>query len=312
MLIEKHGEPDNIGKLEEYLDFVLNYIDADEKTYNETHHILTQSQFPEYVNAKWNKVKLKYEDHIKAHDLLYETFNLRTYQYCLRFMKPYHKNSEQISNAAKKGWIKLKNDPEKYIEWHDKRQRYLENMPETQKERISIKGKKVWENYTDEQYEKRCLINRSIWTEDVRKKKSILQSEYAKNNPEEMSKRMIKRWNDASSEDRESFIKKMILVNSDKEKREKAGKTMQDTWKDPAFREKMKNRKSVGFNYKCIFPDGDIKIFTSLSDANKNGMNITLMRKYADTDIEIPSPKKQANSKKNLMTVGCKIFKLKK
>lgn len=59
----------DINALDEYLNFCLdNRYDGDE--YKESHHILLQACFPEFVKDDWNLVYLRYQDHIKAHELL--------------------------------------------------------------------------------------------------------------------------------------------------------------------------------------------------------------------------------------------------
>lgn len=59
-----------------YLSLVSNgeYIGSE---YSEVHHILPRSLFPEYATTKQNLIRLKYDDHIEAHRLLYSAFNLR-------------------------------------------------------------------------------------------------------------------------------------------------------------------------------------------------------------------------------------------
>jgi len=310
-LVRKHGTPDNFEKLEEYLDLVLNYDKDVNETYSETHHILTRSQFPEYYDQDWNLVKLRYEDHVKAHELLYESFNLRTYHYCLTFMKVDNKDREKVSNAAKKGWISLKNDAEKYKQWHLKRQEYLENMPVAHREKIGKAGKNVWQNYSEEEYNKRCETNKNIWTEEVRKKKSIAQIKYAEDNREKLKESTRSRWNKMTYEERLNFSEKMNAVNKDPEKRKKAGESIKKKWEQEEFRDRMKTRRSPGYNYKCIYPSGEVEIFSSLNDAKTQGLNLTLIRRYVDTDIPVPLPKKQSTSKMNQRTVGCKFYRLK-
>lgn len=43
---------------------------TEEPKYFERHHILPKSIWPEYDKCKWNKVKLSYQDHYRAHELL--------------------------------------------------------------------------------------------------------------------------------------------------------------------------------------------------------------------------------------------------
>jgi len=85
--------------------------------YSEKHHILPRSTFPEYENEEWNIIELDYEDHKLSHLWIFKAINIRKYQRPLNWMMNYYKNSEETSNAAKKGWVKLKKDKEKYNNW---------------------------------------------------------------------------------------------------------------------------------------------------------------------------------------------------
>ena len=107
-LLEKHGTPDDSNALEEYINFISDYSNELEN-YNEIHHILPRCEFPEFVNSEWNLIKMDYHDHIKAHELLFRSFNTRFYQMPLNYMKPeILKNSELVSNSAKKDGLILR------------------------------------------------------------------------------------------------------------------------------------------------------------------------------------------------------------
>lgn len=59
----------NEDALKKYVDFcLLEQYDGEE--YSELHHILIRKHFPEFEKDSWNIVRLRYEDHIKAHELL--------------------------------------------------------------------------------------------------------------------------------------------------------------------------------------------------------------------------------------------------
>ena len=67
----------------------------------------------------------------------------------------YYKNSEEISNAAKKGWIKLKEDDEKYRKWLDSRSNYMKELStEEQRRRANI----FWENISEDDYKHACDV----------------------------------------------------------------------------------------------------------------------------------------------------------
>lgn len=50
--------------------FELCDKDTDELKYFEKHHILPKSIFPEYTKSEWNLVRLTYQNHYKAHEIL--------------------------------------------------------------------------------------------------------------------------------------------------------------------------------------------------------------------------------------------------
>jgi hypothetical protein len=114
ILIKKHGIPDNKRALDEYIKFIKSYSKDTTAGYSENHHILPKCNFSEYERNPSNIIKLLYEDHVYAHTLLFEAFNIRSYQRPLHWMMTYYKNSKLISNAAKKGWASLKSNKELY------------------------------------------------------------------------------------------------------------------------------------------------------------------------------------------------------
>lgn len=304
--IRCHGTVDDEASLEDYLDIVL-YSVAKSDEYCEVHHILPQATFTEYAKSKWNIVKLSYENHKLAHLLLFKSFNIRTYQRTLRYMSNDIKNHEMLSMAAKRGWKTLHENEEKFKEWKRKRAEYLHEI--SSEKRTEIQNK-IWRNYSKEEYIKRCAAARNAWSDERKMSKSVQQIEYAANNPGEMSRRMNKRWNDASDEYIKNFTEKMSIVNRNEEKRKKAGESIKQCWKTEEFRNKMKNRCSHPYGYKCVTKNGEIEFFMSFGELQKAGYNGNLVRAFVDTDIEIPTPKKQANSKQNIRTIGCKFYKI--
>lgn len=57
------------GSLREYLELISVGYDGVE--YSENHHILPRSLYPEYVSEPDNIIRLRFTDHIKAHELLF-------------------------------------------------------------------------------------------------------------------------------------------------------------------------------------------------------------------------------------------------
>jgi len=196
--------------------------------YSEKHHILPRSTFPEYENEEWNIIELDYEDHKLSHLWIFKAINIRKYQRPLNWMMNYYKNSEETSNAAKKGWVKLKKDKEKYNNWrkgksdmmkefrnsekykeyminYSNNNKYFDNRysSEIQRKRINI----FWENISDDDYEKFCKKMKSCWTEEKRLEKSNQMNEYYSNpdNVEKKRKETKDRWDNLDDDYRRNF-----------------------------------------------------------------------------------------------------------
>lgn len=125
IFIKYDGIPDDENSLVEYINFIINseYKEKDDIEYTELHHIFPTAIYDdvEIPTDIKNIFRLKYIDHIKAHELLFLAYNKRVYARPLQFMKSQlSKNSKLVSNAAKKGWIKLKSDENKYEEFKKK------------------------------------------------------------------------------------------------------------------------------------------------------------------------------------------------
>lgn len=307
-LIAKHGIPDDINSLNEYVDFVFEYkLEIDD--YCEMHHTLTKSQFPEFSKEHWNIVKLLYKDHIKAHELLFKSFNLRTYQRPLNYMKSLvGKDFKMVSNAVKKGWKNLKENEEKYSGFREKRANHMRSLTyEEQSRRSHIS----WDSYNEEEYNQRCKINKENWTDDRKIMKSEQMKEYFKNNPEEQSRRSKKFRDSLSDEEKNERRKKQEEINKNPEKRIKAGNSIKKKWTSLEFKEKMSNRKKRGpanGGYLCISPDEKEYFFTYLKDV-ANELNTTehIVRKNTNTNQPISFlHKKNEENYKHIL--GWKIF----
>lgn len=303
-LINKHGTPNDETALTEYINFVLNYKKTDDGYY-ESHHILTRSQFPEFIKEEWNFVKLLYNDHIYAHELLFRSFNLRTYQRPLNYMNSHSwvlKNKTMVSNASKAGWKNLKNNKEKYNGWIEKRRNIMKSLSYEEQSR---RAHKMWDAYTEEEYHNRCTIAAAQWTPELREKRGQLTRQYLSDKPEEMSRRMHKRWNNITKESYDDFKEKMTNVNKDIEKRNKASNAIKKKWQDDSFVEKMKNRISRCGGYICISPVGDIYEFQKFMEILLfKKFNPNLIRKFLNTNKAVEQPQKQANKEDNINTVN--------
>lgn len=341
-LIDKHGDPDSFDFLDKYLELVTNPKNINENVYSEMHHILTRSQFPDFIKSKWNKVFLSYDDHVKAHEYLFYAFNLRTYQRPLNYMKPQSvKDHQQLKNAAKKGWETLKNNPEKYKEFCEKRSNHMKSLSSEEQSRRSKMG---WDK--PGAHEKRSQISKDMWTEEMRKKQSKSLKEFHKNNPEFSSKISQKCWDSKTKEQRENFSKKMDEVNKDEnkrnkasksliehnknlsdeerkrireirtiaakqpEKRKKISKTLKEKWKNENFRTRMKLRNKAYFKtfYVLISPENEKFIRNIKYDLLREfNFSIGVFHDFLNTGKTVKHENKR-NSKQIKKTIGWKFY----
>lgn len=280
-MITELGEPDSIEFLNEYLDFTLNYVSTCDG-YSENHHILPRSLFKDYKNDSWNIVNLLYSDHVFSHELLANAYINRATLRPLNFMKSQtSKNTELISKAAKKGWIKLKNNPVKYKKFCDDRSEHIKSLSSIERSRRS---QLMWDNLTESQYIERCISNKNSWTSDRRNIKSKQMTEYFKNNPNEMSNRSSKMWDNMNPIDKQRFNNTMNIVNKDPIKRASASESIKQKWKDPAFRENMNNRKTSNRKVIAISPSGNIHEFNGLGLMVKtHNFNRGLINKFRNS-----------------------------
>jgi hypothetical protein len=287
-LLEEHVEIDNEYYLDLYLNLVLNYEKKNKNVYSEKHHILPRSSFPKFISESWNIVDLDYKDHKLAHYYLFRAINDRRYQKPLNFMLNFKKEKKELSIAAKRGWVKLKNDEKKYKEWTSKRSDYMKSLSsDEQRRRANI----FWNKITDEEYKDFCLKMQEYWTEEKREEKSIQMKKYYENEDNINRKRIEakKRWDNLDEDQRKEFRKKMSEINKDIKKRKDASSKIKKKWKDPEYLEKMKNRrKRSGVKLKIIKNNGEIEVFESMRDLSvKYNISLYLIRKYKDKNIKI-------------------------
>lgn len=305
--LDKHLSIDDINFFNLYLDIVFKQ-DYDYDNYNEFHHILPKSTFPEYINEDWNLVKLPYEYHIQAHINLFKSFKLRVYQRPINFMDKKFKDFESLSIASKRGWQNLKLDVEKYNKFCENRSICMKNLPSIEQGRRS---KLRWDKLNKIECSNEM---KKIWkSEEVRKSKSEQMKKYFKENPGEASRRVNKKYDNMSVNEREAFKIKMKEVNNSEEKRKKSGESNKKNWDNFEFREKMSNRKTRKKYIKVISPNGEEFIEYGFWDMiDKYKFNPSLVRSYIDTGIKVPIPKKQADRDININTIGWQFENIKK
>lgn len=232
ILKERLGEPDNQDKLQEY----IRLLESDYKDYTERferHHILPRAEFPELENEKWNLVSIPYSIHCKSHQLLFEAYNTRRFQRPLNFMKADSAlTTEQISNAAKRGWVNLKNNEDTYNSWRSARSKAC-----------SEQNKKNWDDETYREKTIKFLQTRGITPENRKKlNESRIGMTFTEEHKKNISKGLEERYKD--EEFKAKFDETMNEVNKDPEKRAKAGESIVNKWKDPEYREKQKKSRT--------------------------------------------------------------------
>lgn len=302
--LQKHKIIDDILYLDKYIDFIINYKLENNISYSEKHHILPKCTYPEFKNDTWNIIELDYESHKLVHLWIFKAINDRRYQKPLNWMMNYYKNSEEISNASKKGWVNLKSDKEKYGKWIMNRSESMKKLStEEQRRRANI----FWENITDDEYLDFCNKIKDYWTDEKKDEKSIQMVEYY-SNPENVLKKSIEsknRWDSMSDKEREIFSKKMSIINKDEDKRKDAGFKIKELWTNKDFLEKMKNRKHrPGKKIKIIKPSGEEIIIDNMRKLEQEySFSVHLIRKYRDKDISIL----EKDLRDNKLLLNCKI-----
>jgi hypothetical protein len=303
LFILKNGEPQSIELLDSYINFVLDNHEKNEiSEYCEVHHILPNAQYPEYRKAPWNLIKLKYCNHIIAHEMLYCAYTTRQNHRTLNFMKSdIAKDHFKLSIASKKGWESLKNNKEKYEKWR----RVKRSFP-TQTRKKS--AKEYWNTLTLSAYLNRCNINKSNWTPELKKWKSKSMSKYFKDNPQEIATRNQLRWDNMPLEKRKAFNDTMKIVNADPNKRKKAGDKIRERWSDPMFKEKMKTRKCFKLSFTLISPTGDVYKRDGFHEMiNEFNFSPYLVNKFKNTDTPVESKHIHILEVRN--TIGWKFIK---
>lgn len=303
LFILKDGEPKSIELLDSYILFVLSNHEKDDcLEYCEIHHILPRAKYPEYLNTSWNLVKLKYSNHVIAHEMLYCAYPTRQHHRTLNFMKSsLAKDSALLSIASKKGWKTFKNNKEKYKKWLSIKR----SNPSNSRKKAA---KKYWAFLSVKDYLNRCTINKNNWTPELKKWKSKSMSTYFKNNPQEIAQRNQLRWDNMSSEKRQAFNDKMKIVNADPNKRKKAGDKIKEKWADPTFKEKMKHRNSFKLVFTLISPTGEVYERTGfLEMINEFKFSPYLVNKFKNTNIPVKSTHTHIPEVNN--TIGWKFIK---
>lgn len=284
----RHDVIHNLDRLKEYVIFLINYKLSDNESYLEKHHILPVCTFPEFKNAEWNIIPLTYEDHKTVHKMLFESINIRQYEYPLKFMLDTFKDSEKLSIATKIAWTKFKTDKAKYNSWLSKRSEHMKTLTEEeQRRRANI----FWQNISEEERKLFSQKVKDYWTDEKKKEKSNqMKFFYTKeDNILKKSKETKQRWAKMSEIDRENFCKKMSEINNIDSKKRIAGNKIRTLWKDEEYLQKMKKRRTrEGVKIKLIDTDGHERIFDTMRKmSGELKFSTYLIRKYRDTQMTI-------------------------
>lgn len=242
VLINILGYPDDIDRLDEYLEFVYTNEYKGTELYAEDHHII-----PRCLLENEHIVRLKYNDHCNAHLLLFLAFNINKLQKTLNFMKPTMDDRLQedykkaVSLSRKKGWEKFKSDEERYrLSCEANSIRTSERMRNGQAKAMADK------RYSkDEAREEISKMFKRLWQDDEYKERVIQSMVEERNSPEgkaRMRKAAQNTWDNKTDKQREEFTEKMTLVNQDINKRNAAGEKIKAKWADDEFRNKMLKR----------------------------------------------------------------------
>lgn len=255
IFVEKLGEPDDEDALDSYIEFILlaKKNGEDIIKYTEGHHLLPKSKFPEYIYAEENIFILEYSDHVHAHILLANAYKIKSFIVPLNFMLGYDNKSddnfsELWSAAIKKWWVMFKQTDE-YEVWRQKRSAhasramkngqasYMANIYFSIQENRDTVGKRFSELWKDPEYRERTIA-------------SMVAEKSTPEAKVRMSKAAQSVWDNKSEEERAAFNAKMAIINSDPNKRARAGETASKTqnnqeWKDTVGVEKSKKLKEI-------------------------------------------------------------------
>lgn len=246
IFISKLGTPDNINKLDEYIKFVMEKtITSITNEYTEQHHLLPKSKFKEYVKEPNNIFHIKYDDHITAHKLLFEAYNIDAFYRPLNFMMRNEIkkiDNIQLSEMKKRQWKEFKKT-DSYLKWKQKRSHIMKNKmtseyakelseqrwkKENSKEIASLKMKEIWNKKRD------YIIERMIECRNFDEHK------------EKISKATKKRWDNMSIEQKKIFSDKMKKITNDENYRKNMSITLKEKFSTNEMKEKFKKRKPRG------------------------------------------------------------------
>lgn len=250
--IDKLGNPSDQDILEEYISIC---VDSDTTEYAEIHHILPQSVFPEYANESWNKVRVTYQTHCLAHELLWCAYpTVGSFWRPLNFMKSQRpemreKMSEAMRLRSKAMWEIMKSDPEKMRCWSEtKRELMLERMQPSHPAYEEMKMKvRLYYETTPDAKRIRSIASQKMWEDqEMREKIVAAQKKWAGSdeNRQRTAQYAKERYRDVVYYERHKNI--MAEVNARTDKKDKNRQTILEKWEDPEFAARMREKINEG------------------------------------------------------------------
>ena len=253
------GEPDIPEKLEEYIDFCLTRdrsLVLDE-VYCENHHILPRSLFPQFScfsDNPWNKSRLTFDDHVKAHVILVDAYSIPSFIFPLRLMTEV--SADHRKNFGNLMWEYMRENEETFLSWSKTRSEHMKKMwtDLAYSDKMSSMSQDMAEN--DDVRRSRSLSMKSYWTPEKRHQKSqdmtlFFEDQDRRN---DISTRFKKLYEDEEYKRKHQEVS--TISNRNPEKRRKASISLKIKLADPAIKKKMSDSKK-GLKW---WTDGNISI----------------------------------------------------
>jgi hypothetical protein len=333
IFIDTLGTPEDISKLNEYLELLNEAHDTD--TYCEKHHILPVAVFQEYEKVNDNLVTIPYKIHQKAHILLAEAYRIRPFVNAANLMNRYN-----ISETLKKSYSQLqsefmknkhKNNPEMAVEFglfisdlwknysDEKYSSICKNMSESKKKlfnsltyeersALGLYEKRKWQNMSEKEYIDACKKRSEQWTDEMKAAQSERLAKQWQDPEfrEQQTKQIKNRYKDPKYKEKHRVASEK--ANKSLEKREDASIKIKAKWQDPEFREKMSKRKTRARQVQVTFADGTEEVGGMNALIKKYNFNATLIYKFINThspvNFDNAIKKGHAITEKTANTIG--------
>lgn len=238
------GNPDDMNSLKEYDLFIESCKEKEinDDIYTEMHHIVPKCTKYEFVESCDNLIRLKYDDHKMAHELLARAYEIPMFLIPMNFFNNYEKDddfSEILSKIRKIEWVEFKKT-EKYQLWINHRRESTNNFNNfLEAGTLSSRNRNNDSEYR--KYIKDKVLEFWNNADDVYRKRHselIVDGIHENGGVAKIRQSVINRWND------EAYVvkmkEKMKEVNNRIDKKINAGKKVKDNWKDPIYIENVR------------------------------------------------------------------------